>query len=299
MTLAGRSEERLAAGVGAVEAAAPGATVRSIPTDVTDEAAVQAAVEAATAVTGRLDGLVLSGRVGDHRPGHPDRHRGLAAHARPQPHRHHAGDQARARVMARQGAGSIVAISSIAGAVTHRWFSAYGPAKAGLDMLVRVAADELGASGVRVNSVRPGLTRTDLTTFMTGPGPVLDDYLSCMPLGRIRRAGGRGRAGPLLLGPEASWIAGENISVDGGHTVRRGPDLSGVLEGLFGADGLQASLPVRRQIPPERLGEPGQGARAAPPTTGAHLRCARPTPRRHRCRATSPASRSTGARRPP
>ena len=51
-------------------------------------------------------------------------------------------------------------------------------------MLVRVAADD-GASGVRVNSVRPGLTRTDLTTFMTGPRPVLDDYLSCMPLGRI------------------------------------------------------------------------------------------------------------------
>ena len=48
----------------------------------------------------------------------------------------------------------------------------------------------------------------------------------------------------FLLGPEASWIAGENISVDGGYTVRRGPDLSGVLEGLFGADGLQAPSPT-------------------------------------------------------
>jgi hypothetical protein len=47
----------------------------------------------------------------------------------------------------------------------------------------------------------------------------------------------------FLLGPESTWITGENISVDGGHAVRRGPDMSGMLEGLFGADGLRGVVP--------------------------------------------------------
>jgi NAD(P)-dependent dehydrogenase (short-subunit alcohol dehydrogenase family) len=144
-----------------------------------------------------------------------------------------------ARVMARQGHGSIVAISSIAGGTTHRWFGAYGPAKAGLEMLCMVAADELGASGVRVNTVRPGLTNTELVEAITAPGPVRDDYLDCMPLARVGEPEDVAGLVRFLIGPESAWITGQNIGVDGGHALRRGPDLSGVLEGVFGADGLR------------------------------------------------------------
>ena len=61
------------------------------------------------------------------------------------------------------GGGSIVNISSIAGALTHPWMSPYCASKAGLDMLTRCAADELGAAPrSRVNSVLPGVVRTPM-----------------------------------------------------------------------------------------------------------------------------------------
>jgi NAD(P)-dependent dehydrogenase (short-subunit alcohol dehydrogenase family) len=244
VTIVGRSPERLAAGAAEVEQAAAatgnGGSVTSLPTDVTDEAQVAAAVATAADATGRLDGVVMS--AGGSETIGPLTQVDIDAWRRTVDLNltgtlltiKHA-----ARIMARQGGGSMVAISSVAGAVSHRWFGAYGPAKAGIDMLCRVAADELGASGIRVNTVRPGLTRTDLVGMLTGPGPALDDYLACTPLGRIGEPEDVAALVRFLLGPESSWITGENISVDGGHAVRRGPDLSGLLEGVFGADGLR------------------------------------------------------------
>jgi NAD(P)-dependent dehydrogenase (short-subunit alcohol dehydrogenase family) len=245
VTLVGRSPERLAAATKAVEAiAAPGASVRAVPTDVTDEAAVEAAVAAATAVTGRLDGIVSS--AGGSETIGPITQIDVEAWRRTVD-LNLTGTMLTikhgARVMARQGSGSIVAISSVAGATTHRWFGAYGPAKAGLEMLCMVAADELGASGVRVNTVRPGLTRTQLVEAITAPGPVLDDYIACMPLGRVGEPEDVAALVRFLLGPEAGWITGQNVGVDGGHSIRRGPDLSGMIEGLFGADGLRGIVP--------------------------------------------------------
>ena len=64
--------------------------------------------------------------------------------------------------IAASGGGAIVAISSIAGPLTHRFMSAYCVSKAGLETLVRNAADELGIAKVRVNAVQPGLVPTDL-----------------------------------------------------------------------------------------------------------------------------------------
>jgi NAD(P)-dependent dehydrogenase (short-subunit alcohol dehydrogenase family) len=245
VTLAGRSPERLAAAAEAVEAvAAPGASVQAVATDVTDEAAVEAAVAAATAVTGRLDGIVSS--AGGSETIGPITQIDVEAWRRTVD-LNLTGTMLTikhgARVMARQGSGSIVAISSVAGAVTHRWFGAYGPAKAGLEMLCMVAADELGASGVRVNTVRPGLTRTQLVEAITAPGPVLDDYIACTPLGRVGEPEDVAALVRFLLGPEAGWITGQNVGIDGGHSIRRGPDLSGILEGLFGAAGLRGIVP--------------------------------------------------------
>ena len=245
VTIVGRSEERLGAGAAAVEAvAAGGAEVRAVPTDVTEEASVEAAVATAAGVTGRLDGIVSS--AGGSETIGPITQTDVEAWRRTVDLNltgtmltvKHGG-----RVMARQGGGSIVAISSIAGVVTHRWFGAYGPAKAGLEMLCMVAADELGASGVRINTVRPGLTRTDLVEAITAPGPVLDDYVACMPLGRVGEPNEVAALVRFLIGPEAGWITGQNVAVDGGHALRRGPDLSGLIEGLFGADGLRGVVP--------------------------------------------------------
>jgi NAD(P)-dependent dehydrogenase (short-subunit alcohol dehydrogenase family) len=240
VTICGRSEERLAAGKAAIEEVAAGAKVAAVPADVTDEAAVVAAVEAATALTGRLDGVVAS--AGGSETIGPVTHVDADGWRRTLD-LNLTGTmltiKAAGRVMARQGGGAMVAISSIAGVVSHRWFGAYGPAKAGIEMLCMVAADELGASGVRVNAVRPGLTRTDLVQFITSPGPVLDDYLSCMPLGRIGEPEDVAGLVRFLLGPEATWITGQVVAADGGHSLRRGPDISSMIGPLFGEDGLR------------------------------------------------------------
>jgi len=247
VTLVGRSEDRLKAGAAAVEAAAAEARgdtgpapVGYVAADITDEAAVESAVATATAVTGTLDGIVSS--AGGSETIGPLTQIDVEAWRRTVD-LNLTGTMLTikhgARVMARQGHGSIVAISSVAGGTTHRWFGAYGPAKAGLEMLCMVAADELGASGVRVNTVRPGLTRTDLVEAITAPGPVHDDYIDCMPLARLGEPEDVAGLVRFLIGPEAGWITGQNVGVDGGHGLRRGPDMSGLLEGVFGADGLR------------------------------------------------------------
>ncbi len=144
-----------------------------------------------------------------------------------------------ARAMTRTGGGAFVAISSIASSNTHRWFGAYGVSKAAVDHLVRLAADELGPAGIRVNGIRPGLVRTELVAGITDPGPILSDYLACMPLGRVGEPEDIAEAARFLVGPESSWITGQVINVDGGHHLRRGPDYSAMFEPMFGAAALR------------------------------------------------------------
>lgn len=148
-----------------------------------------------------------------------------------------------ARGMARTGGGAFVAISSIASSTTHRWFGAYGPSKAAVDHLVQVAADELGGVGVRVNGIRPGLVRTELVAGIADQGPVLDDYLACMPISRVGEPEDVAEAARFLAGPESSWITGQVINVDGGHHLRRGPDYRAILEPVFGAGALRGEAP--------------------------------------------------------
>ncbi len=121
--------------------------------------------------------------------------------------------------------GSIVALSSIAGVLTHRYMTAYAVGKAGLEMLVRNVADEVGDAGIRVNAVRPGLVPTALSEPLHSNPGVVDDYLEQMPLGRLGTPEEVAETVLFLAGPRSSWTTGQVFAVDGGHTLRRGPDL--------------------------------------------------------------------------
>jgi NAD(P)-dependent dehydrogenase (short-subunit alcohol dehydrogenase family) len=133
--------------------------------------------------------------------------------------------RAEAREMKKAGGGSIVNVSSIAGALTHRYMSGYCASKAGINMLTRCTADDLGQYGIRVNAVMPGLVRTDLAAPLWNNPGVVVEYLRRMPVSRMGRPDDVGRFVGFLLSDEASWITGQCIGVDGGHTVRQGPDL--------------------------------------------------------------------------
>ncbi|MUL83909.1 MULTISPECIES: SDR family oxidoreductase [unclassified Mycolicibacterium] len=241
--LVGRNADKLSAAAEEIGAQGPG-SVRYEPADVTSEDEVRRAVDAATAWHGRLHGVVHSAggsqTIGPITQIDSDLWRqtvDLNINATMYLIKH-AG-----REMVRGGGGSFVGISSIASSNTHRWFGAYGPSKAAFDHLVKLAADELGPSWVRVNSIRPGLTRTEMVGPIFELPAASDDYKVCTPMPRFGEVEDIANLAVFLLSDASGWITGQAIHVDGGQGLRRGPDISAMLEPLFGADGLRGVVP--------------------------------------------------------
>ena len=104
---------------------------------------------------------------------------------------------------------------------------------------MQLAADELGASWVRVNCIRPGLIRTELVAPVLDSPELSADYAACTPLPRPGEVEDVATAAVFLLSDASSYITGQVINVDGGLMLRRGPDYSAMLEPVFGADGLR------------------------------------------------------------
>jgi NAD(P)-dependent dehydrogenase (short-subunit alcohol dehydrogenase family) len=133
--------------------------------------------------------------------------------------------RAEAKAMKAGGGGSIVNVSSIAGVLTHRWMTTYCVSKAGVNMLTACAADDLGEHGIRVNAVMPSLVPTDLAAPLVGAADAVAEYLRRMPIARLGTVDDVGALVAFLLSDDAGWITGQCIPVDGGHTIRQGPDL--------------------------------------------------------------------------
>lgn len=131
--------------------------------------------------------------------------------------------QAEARAMVETG-GAIVNISSVAGARSGRWEGAYSASKAAIDMLTRVAADELGRYGIRVNSVLPGLITTENAAPLTDDPLVREGFVRQTPLGRLGAPEDVARCVAFVLSDEASYITGQCIGVDGGLGLRGLPE---------------------------------------------------------------------------
>lgn len=187
------------------------------PVDVSDEAAVDAAVEAIEMEAGPIVGLVnAAGILGrTHRPGRlrmADWDREMAVDLR--------GTYLTCRAigerMAGRGMGAIVNIASVAGS-TSGPIHAYGPAKAGVLGLTRNLAAEWGPRGVRVNAVSPGFTRTEALAGGIEAG-VLDEAAMTRgaALQRLVEPMEVAKAVVWLLGPDASAVTGIDLPVDAG-----------------------------------------------------------------------------------
>ncbi len=207
-----------------------GGTVTAHQADATDTASVEAMVAACLEAYGRID--VLQQNVGGSEPGGPVEMDEAVWDANIDFNLKTAflGLKHVLPVMARQGAGAIVNVSSVAG---MRYFGrnmvSYQAAKAGLTQMTRVVALEYAARGIRCNSVAPGLMDTPLVRarvthqFDAGDAEktVAARHAMC-PMGHMGDAWDVAYASLFLASDEAKYVTGAELVVDGGLTVRCG-----------------------------------------------------------------------------
>ena len=248
VTISGRTEASLEAAAGVIAAAAGstghGGSVRFVAGDVTDEDDVQRMVGTALEATGSLDGCVAN--AGGSRGLGPYHLTDTKAFIETL-HLNVVGTMLCLKHtvphMVAAGGGSFVGMSSIAGYVTHPHFGAYTVSKAGIEQMMRNAADEYGPVGVRCNAIRPGFIATEIMEGIPRDSPTFDSYISNTPMNGIGRPEDVAALARFLVGPDSRWITGTSIAVDGGNGLRRGPDYGPFLEPFLGADVMLAKRP--------------------------------------------------------
>jgi len=214
VALVGRDRAALDETAAAVLAARDGAKAHVIIADVSDEAAVRAAVAETIAQFGKLDIAVAN--AGQSTDGlmlrfkSADLDRLLDVNLKSAFYL----SAAVTKPMVKARAGAIVFISSIVGVTGNAGQSAYAATKAGLLGLTRSLAKELGSRNVRVNAVAPGLIETAMTAQM--PEAARAHYLETIPLGRPGTPDDVSGVVTFLCSDASRYVTGQTIVVDGG-----------------------------------------------------------------------------------
>ena len=117
--------------------------------------------------------------------------------------------------MEKAGGGSLLAITSMAGENTNKRMASYGSSKAATNHLIRNIAFDLGPSGIRVNGIAPGATRTDALESVLNDA-IEKTMLSHTPIHRLGEPQDMANAALFLCSPAASWISGQILTVSGG-----------------------------------------------------------------------------------
>jgi 3-oxoacyl-[acyl-carrier protein] reductase len=201
-----------AAAISEALAAHPGS--RGIILDVTDGDAVGAAIDGVVNAEGGLHVLVnnagitrdtLSMRMKD-----DDWHAVLATNLTAV----FRASRAALRPMMKQRYGRIVNITSVVGASGNPGQANYAAAKAGVAGMTRSLAREVGSRGITVNCVAPGFIETDMTKGLAEAQATA--LLAQIPLGRLGQASEVAHAVAFLASPEAGYITGTELHVNGG-----------------------------------------------------------------------------------
>src|SRR5687768_8552296 len=234
VTICGRTEDRLVKIADEIRSA--GGTIQHDVTDVTKEDDVAALVAAAVKAYGGLHGVVANagggGGIGPYhlqdteefiRVLHLNVLGTMLCVKHSVPH------------MVAAGGGSFVGMSSLAGHVTHLWFGAYPVAKAGIEHMMRNAADEYGPVNVRFNAIQPGFIATEIMEGIERGGPVWNSYIEQTPMNDVGQPEDVADLARFLVSDESRWITGQSIAVDGGHHLRRGPDFTAFVEPAIGS----------------------------------------------------------------
>ena len=120
-------------------------------------------------------------------------------------------------LMARSGGGGIVNMSSIGALLGLANFGAYNAAKGGAISLTRTAAAEGASQNIRVNSIAPGATKTELLKDM--PSEMLERFRQSIPLKKLGEPEDIAQLVVFLCSNDAGFITGQNFSIDGGVTA--------------------------------------------------------------------------------
>ncbi len=129
--------------------------------------------------------------------------------------------QRAAEIMREHHQGNIVHISSVGGLRAHWRGLPYDVTKGAIDAMTRAMALELAAHGIRVNAVAPGAIRTERT--LPPDHPHVQAVSQRVPLGRFGLPLEIGSVVAFLASPDASYITGQIIYVDGGITAQLSP----------------------------------------------------------------------------
>ena len=121
-----------------------------------------------------------------------------------------------APLMAKRGKGAIVNVSTMVADYGVAGMSLYGSSKAAINLLTKAWTAEYGPSGVRINAVSPGPTRTEGTEAM---GEGVDQLAAQAPAGRPATADEIAEAIVFLATDRSSFIYGARLAVDGGRTA--------------------------------------------------------------------------------
>ena len=128
--------------------------------------------------------------------------------------------------------GAIVVTASLNAVQPGPGMGAYCASKAGVAMLVQVAAMELGPRGIRVSAVAPGLVRTPLTEGGFMLPAVVDGYVENTPVGRYVWPEEIAGFVAYLVSDEAGFVSGDLHLIDGAAHTMRYPDIPAIFDGL-------------------------------------------------------------------
>lgn len=201
-------------GAAMAQLAVPESTL-ALHCDVSDAGGVFAAVRRAAAHFGRLDALVNNAGIAVFKPileTTPEEWARVLAVNLTGPF---LCTQAAAPLMAEQGGGAVVNVTSISGLRASTLRVAYGTSKAGLAHLTKQQAVELAALGIRVNAVAPGPVDTAMAKAVHTP-EIRADYHDAIPLNRYGLETELAEAIFFLCSERASYLTGQVIAVDGG-----------------------------------------------------------------------------------
>jgi NAD(P)-dependent dehydrogenase (short-subunit alcohol dehydrogenase family) len=203
-----------------------------VAVDVTDEAAVSAAVDAVVAGHGRLDVVATFAGVAGGGPVHSvdaaewARVIGVNLTATFLTCKH------ALRPMMEQRSGSIITVASVEGIEGTEGGSAYNASKGGVVLLTKNLAIDYGRLGIRANTICPGFFDTPMFRSVMGSENMAayrDEYREHHKLGRFGRPEEIAAAAAFLASDDASFVTGHALVVDGGYTAGMRTGLSGLM----------------------------------------------------------------------